>query len=214
MKSVTRFAVSACAIAGCAGAAAAATPGVETFSGSLNGWGSNPSIVTLEMGGVDGPADGFAKVLNSFETEMLIRATNSTAPDFTGSYTAAGITQISFALNELEIDEGLGIRFGFGGLGNFWVSNDTFDPEVGVWETFSIDLIESNFTEVFGGSGTFAAAMSNATRVQFRHDLGPAGIMPDLAMGDFGIDNISLIPAPGPVGVLALAGLAAVCRRR
>ena len=216
MRPMIPTAASACAVFAAASAAQAATPGVlETFQTGLNGWGSNPSIVTLQtMGGADGPSDGFAKVENTFDSELLIRASFTDTPAFTGDYSAAGITAVSFDVNELAIDDALGIRFGFGQLGNFWVSNQIFDPQADLWETFAIDLVEANFTEVFGSGGTFAQAMGNVQRIQIRHDLAPIGIMPDTAIGDFGVDNITLIPTPGASGLLALAGAAAIRRRR
>lgn len=204
----------------CAAAATqaiAATPGyVETFESGLNGWGSNPSIITHTLtNGADGPADPFAMIEGvDAPTELIIRASSSSNPDVTGNYTAAGITQISFELNELGVDDGLAIRLGFGQLGNFWVSNQTFDPSANTWETYTVDLIEANFTEVFGGAGTFSAAMSNAQRIQFRLDFDEPGIMPDVGEGDFGLDNVTLIPTPGAGGLLAIAGVALARRRR
>lgn len=212
----TLIAVSCAIIAG-ASHSYAATPGyVETFESGLNGWGSNPSIITHVLtNGADGPSDPFAKIEGvDAPTELIIRASTSTSPDVTGDFTAAGITQISFELNELGIDDGLAIRFGFGTLGNFWVSNQIFDPSANTWEQFTIDLVEANFTEVFGGLGTFGAAMSNAQRIQFRLDFDEPGIMPDVGEGDFGLDNVTLIPAPAPAGIVALGGAMMTRRRR
>jgi hypothetical protein len=198
------------------GAAHAATPGaIETFQSGLNGWGSNPALVShVPTGGADGPADGYASVASTGETEINIRIRPNDSADFTGDFTAAGITQVSFAISELAIDDGLGIRLGFGSPGNFWVSNQSFEPQVNTWETVTIDLIESNFTEVFGAGGVFSAAMSNVQRFQIRHDIGPPSMMPDISMGEFGVDNITLLPTPGPVAVLALGGALAMTRRR
>ena len=203
-----------CAVVLASATANAATPGVvETFQTGLNGWGSNPSLVTHQTaGGADGPTDGFAKVEDTGLSELLIRVTSSAAPDFTGDFLAAGITQVSFAVNELAIDDGLGIRFGFGFRGNFWVSNGVFDPQANTWDTVTIDLVELNFTQVF--SGTFDAALSNVQRIQIRHDINEPSMMPDLAMGDFGVDNITLIPTPGAAVGLTLAGVMMTVRRR
>lgn len=205
-----------CAAVVVATGASAATPGAtENFQTGLNGWGSNSSAVSLEAtGGADGPADGFARVENTQLVQLLIRASFTDTPAFTGDFTAAGITQISFAINELAIDDALSIRFGFGALGNFWVTDQAFDPQADTWETYTIDLIESNFTEVFDAGGTFAQAMGNVQRIQIRHDDAPIGIMPDSAIGDFGVDSITLIPTPGTAGLLALAGASALLRRR
>ncbi|MCB9837733.1 MAG: hypothetical protein H6813_00190 [Phycisphaeraceae bacterium] len=204
------------AVAALAGAAHAATPGfVETFQSGLNGWGSNPSLVTLvTSGGADGAADAYAAVSDTGFSELLIRRSATDGPEFSGNFLAAGITGIAFDVNELGIDDGLSIRVGFGTLGNFWVSNTSIDPQADTWETFSVQLIESNFTEVFGAGGTWNAAMSNVQRFQIRHDADPIGIMPDPSTGDFGVDNIRLIPTPGAGGLLALAGAAALRRRR
>lgn len=206
-----------CAVAAIASQASAATPGFyEDFQSGLNGWGSNPSIVThIATNGADGPSDGFAMVEGiDLPTEMIVRTSSSMNSDVTGDFIGAGITQISFALNELGVDDGLIIRFGFGQLGNFWVSNQMFDPSADTWDTFTVDLIESNFTEVFGFGGTFEAAMSNAQRVQFRLDYDEPGIMPDVGQGDFGLDSIRMIPTPGAAGLLAMGGVVAVRRRR
>lgn len=209
--------ITSCALAAAASQASAATPGfVEDFQPGLHGWGSNSSAVTHVLtGGADGPADAFARTENTDpQVQMLIRATSSGNTDVTGDYLGAGINQISFAINELGIDDGLVIRLGFGQRGNFWVSNETFDPSADTWETFTIDLVESNFTSVFGGLGTFNAALSNVQRLQFRLDPGDPSIMPEVGQGDFGVDNVTLIPTPGAAGLLALGGVLAARRRR
>jgi len=217
MPSIRSQIAISCAMIACASFSYAATPGyVETFETGLNGWGSNPSVITHVLtNGADGPSDPFAMIEGvDAPTELLIRASASTNPDVTGNYTAAGITQISFELNELGIDDGLAIRIGFGSLGNFWVSNQIFDPSANTWEQYTIDLVEANFTEVFGGLGTFDAAMSNAQRIQFRLDFDAPGIMPDVGQGDFGLDNVTLIPTPASASIVALGGAVMARRRR
>lgn len=217
MRQVKIRAVVFCVTPAIVGAASAATPGiVETFQSGLNVWGSNPSLVTHQpAGGADGPLDGFASVEDfGAATELLIRTSFTDGTDFTGDYTAAGITHVSFDVNELSIDDNLSIRFGFGSLGNFWVSNQIIDPQANTWESVTIELNPFLFTEVFGAGGTWAAAMGNVQRFQIRNDFGIAGIMPDPAQGDFGVDNIRLIPTPGPAALLAAAGIATLRRRR
>jgi len=217
MPSIRTSTIMSCAIAATAPHAIAATPGyVEDFQSGLNGWGSNPSIVThIATNGAEGAADGFAMVEGiDVPTELIVRTSASMNTDVTGDYVSAGITQVSFALNELGVDDGLALRFGFGQLGNFWVSNQIFDPAADTWETFTIDLVEANFTEVFGGVGTFESALSNVQRVQFRLDFDEPGIMPDVGQGDFGLDSVTLIPTPGAAGLLALGGIAVSRRRR
>ena len=217
MPSIRSLTAMSCAIIASASQSQAATPGyVETFESGLNGWGSNPSVITHVLtNGADGPTDPFAMIEGIDEpTELIIRASASSNSDVTGDYTGAGITQISFELNELGIDDGLAIRFGIGQVGNFWVSNQIFDPSANAWEKYTIDLVEANFTEVFGGNGTFSAVMSNVQRIQFRLDFDAPSIMPDVGEGDFGLDNITLIPTPASACIVALGGAAMVRRRR
>jgi len=199
------------ALAVSGGAAQAVQPGfVENFTSGLGGFGGgSQSYSNPGTGGVGGAGDGFLEIGNQFAGRLGGR---STASQYAGDYQADGVHAISFFLKDTGADDELGIYVGVGNRGNFWVAGG-FAPAEDVWTKYSVNLFnQAAWTQIIG-SGSFDDALANADRILFRHDLPPIFQSPDSLAGDFGVDRIRLIPAPGAAW-LALAGLAAAGRRR
>lgn len=191
---------------------------VETFNSGLAGFGG-PVSYANPLGGVDGPGDGYLAISSTFANTFAVRAI---APsDFTGDYLAAGANAVRFSILDLDSEDAVVIRVGFGIRNvNFWVSNVGFDPVFGApWQEVEVAFDDaSQWTQVigFGGPVDFDFARQNAEAFQLRADAAPGLRAPDAIVGSIGIDNISFVSIPEPSTGLfvALAGIAFLRRRR
>lgn len=189
---------------------------VETFNGGLVGFGGpvNYSILT---GGVDGPSDGFLAITSASPN---IFATRVIQPGpFTGNYRAIGANAVQFSLLDLDSEDSVVVRVGFGIRNvNFWVSNLSFDPVFGApWQEVTVSFDDaSGWTQVIGAGGAtdFELALENAETFQIRADAVADGKEPDTIAGSIGIDNVSFLAIPEPGIGLLLALLPGCFLRR
>lgn len=208
----TMFMVMACA----AGVAAMPVVGfVEDFDVDTGGFDfMRGASVTRELGGVGGASDGYLNVGTSFPDQLAARAIG--AAPYTGDWSSAGITAVSFwLLDSGATDDDVTVRVGIGDRRvNFWISNAGFTP-TGEWTRHSVGLTDaSSWTQVIGTDGDFGAALRSTDVLQFRAAAEPAGRAPDVVEGDFGVDRIALIPAASVSLTLAGGVLIASRRRR
>lgn len=197
-----------------AGAASAVTSGfVEDFNNGTGGFGFlQGASVTTQLGGVGGASDAFLHVATTTVDPLAARAID--APQYTGDYITAGVSSISFWLRDTgAADDDVIVRVAIGDQrSNFWVSNLGVAPTAS-WTQHIVDLTDASaWTQVIG-SGSFSSALASTNVLQFRAAELASGRAPDSVLGDFGVDRIALIPAPGAGALLALAPLA-VRRRR
>jgi hypothetical protein len=182
------------------------TPGFhEEFNGtSLGGFGGGAVTSNPGTGGNSGAGDGYLQVSTGPAPANL--GTMAATSDYTGDWTAAGVTQIRLWLNDVGNPDPLEIHVALGtGSTNFWQCNTGFIPPNGSWAPFTVDLTNpANFTQIIG-TGTFAAALHAVDKVLIRHDRAPYVQSPDPIAADFGIDGILLtngsvdvIPGPSP----------------
>ena len=167
----------------------------ETFADGLGGWDSGRSVVTHEAsGGVGLSDDGWMRVttLNQKSVRTLVRSSWQSQPASCGNYAERGVTAVEFSLNGLETDEGQKIHVGFGNGDWFWVSNEAFEPQPGVWTTHRVDFVASNFTRV-RGEETFEFGLSTVARLQFRHQNDGPASNAGVRVGSFGVDGVRLI---------------------
>jgi hypothetical protein len=191
---------------------------VDDFSApGTNGWISSASNTNPGTGGVGGVGDGYLNVEQSNEFNF---GTHNDGPDYAGNWTAAGITHVSFYLNDVNTDEDFSFHFLVTGDESnpsgesTWQYNTGFQPPNGSWQQYVVDLTSgANWTQT-RGSASFADVLADVADAHFRHDLPPFFTSPDPIMGDIGIDNIALVPEPSTIMLLASVGLAGMRRRR
>jgi hypothetical protein len=180
-------------------AAAGPTPGfVETWadSGDTRGWGGGSIYENPGHGGTGGATEGFLLVSTSFSSRL---GSVSFGAEYTGDWQAAGIKGIRVSLNDVNGHDALEIHFGIGTRENYWQYDESFRPPDHAWGEFAVDLTSAaGFTQI-RGPGSFEAALQNADRMHFRHDLAPFTGEPDLIQGDFGVDNLRLTDQSVPV---------------
>lgn len=197
-----------------AGTAGAQTVGfTETFNAGTAGFGGGSGSYTTPLGGADGAADGYLEVGNSFVGSL---GTRNAGANLTGDYTAASVTAIQFALSDTGADDDHNIYLGVGtAFSNFWIYNAPFTPTDGAWTTYTVPIADDgNWVQIIG-AGSLADAFSNSNRLLFRHDaIGFPAQSPEGVAGEFGLDNVTLLPTPGAAGLLAIGALGAMRRRR
>ena len=175
---------------------------IEEFPGtSIGTWGAAFTLVTNPgSGGYLGPGDGYLKLQTTMSNQFGARSFDE---QYTGNWTAAGITQVRLWLNDVGTDDPLEIHFSVGdGTANFWQYNVGFVPPLHAWGVFVVDLTSgANWTQILG-SGTFASALTTVDRIHLRHDPPPFAHVPtppDPIVADLGLDHILL--TDGLVGV-------------
>lgn len=196
-----------------AASANAATVGfTESFTSGLGGWGGGSDIYDNPgSGGVGGATDGYLEVGNVGSHQLGAR---NEGGDYVGNIPADGVTGVTFYLSELGTDDGLEIHVGIGqAFSNFWISNAGFTPPTSGWAQFSIDFSDPGQWTQTIGSGTFADALAGSDHLLFRHDSTPITQPPAFVTGDFGLDEITIVPEPASMLMLILGAGAAAGRR-
>jgi len=174
----------------------------ESFLGtSIAGWAGGTFPTNPGTGGVNGAGDGFL-LISRGPTIGNLGAYSEQAP-YLGDWMAAGITAVSLWLSDVNAPQSLEIHFSIGDPNsfpqNFWQYNPGFIPPAGRWAQFMVLLDSTQFTRTIG-TGSFAGALQNVTKIHVRHDKAPFQQTPDQIVGDFGLDDLFLI-APGAAGV-------------
>jgi hypothetical protein len=163
----------------------------------VGGWvGGTPSINPLS-GGRLGAADGYMQLVSAFAGNF---GQGCRCAEYTGDWTAAGITQMRLWLNDVGVDDFFEIHVVLGNDSqNYWQYDIGFTPPENEWAEFVVDLTDvANWTQTIG-AGSFASAISAVGNVLIRHDLPPFVQQPDATLGDLGIDSILL--TNGIVGI-------------
>jgi len=202
----------------CAPAWSATFGFVDDFSSpGTNGWASLNSNTNPGTGGVDGAGDGYLNIEQVGSPSNF--GSHNDGPNFAGDWTAAGITRVSFFLNDVNTDENFSFHFLITGAETApggetsWQYDTGFQPPNGSWQQYSVDLTSDvNWTRIRGTS-SFADVLADVADAHFRHDLAPFVTQPDQIAGDIGIDNILLTPEPGTM-VLVGGGLGLLVVRR
>lgn len=212
------------------GAAASAAPSLgftETFEGGPNGW-TNTTRTGLDHLSSGGVGDT-AYVSTAWEASSIgeqgttiFRGEQSRGASglaFTGNYLSAGVTELSLSVRH-DASEPMGVFVRFAGIANF-PGVFFFAPapiQSGVWTDVSFSIDPAN--PLFGAEGDpsewgtmFNSVFSNVANVQVVFTRMPGSELAGPVT--FGLDNVSIIPAPGAgASVLLLAGLAGARRRR
>lgn len=195
----------------------AATLGfIDDFSGpGTNGWGGGVTVSNPDTGGVDGVADGFLRLSRPGPSNLGTHSGGN--PNYQGDWIAAGITGVTFYLNDVGADEAFQIHLllsdAQGGAGTTYQHDTGFDPPNDEWQQYDVDLSDPGQWTRIRGSASFESVLQDVQVLHFRHDLAPYVELPNTIAGDVGIDNISLVPEPTTLITLALGGLPMIRRR-
>lgn len=221
-----RSALAAIAATIVAGTASAQIIGfVENFDADAAAWRNFNSASILEWVSAGGP-DGTAFARSTYNLTaasggfppVVIRAHASYSPPssggaYVGDWIAAGVTGVSFSFRH-DLPEAISLTGRFATpLNNPGASVQTsFTVEPNVWTTVFYDLTEGSPDIISLGSGTYASIFGNIGNIQLGFNVPPgyAGQNIDVR---FDIDNFRIVPAPGALALLGVAGLATRRRR-
>lgn len=214
-KNWIRTAVLGAVTLGAVSAAWAAIPGtIATFDADAQSF-TGSTIATVQIHVLSGGnLDGHLQIRKDLEPGFDIGTQNSTLPEWLGDYAASGVNGAGFDLNVFNttLDDAQlrfrrnvaenGWNFSFGNVtpnANAWESYDVaFDP------TWSDGLALANGWSQEAGAPSFADLMGSVGWVEVKVFNEGSAIV--------GVDNVRIVPEPGALGLLLLAG--AFLRRR
>lgn len=223
MTTVRVLTVATAAMSVCTLASAEIVGFEEHFVSGASNWRGATAASALEWLANDGPGAG-AYVRSSFTLSGAAAAgarqtmfcahtaLGSSGGGFAGDWVAAGVTGASFAFRH---DLGVPIRI----TGRFAPPSNTpgaiavSSQEVasGVWTTVTLDLtLRSPDLVSFEGT-RYLAVFSEIGAMEFGFNL-PQALVGQQVSGNFDFTDFWIVPAPGPLAILALAGV--VMRRR
>jgi hypothetical protein len=191
---------------------------VDDFSGpDTNGWYSFNSNTNPGTGGVGGAGDGYLLIASDVVFNF---GTHNDTANYAGDWEAAGITEVSFFLNDVNAPEEFFFHFLLSGAPpgqqeTSWQSNVGYQPPNGTWQQYFVDLTTGGADWArIRGAASFEDVLHNVDNAHFRHDLPPYNQYPDGILGDLGIDQITLLPEPTTVILFGLTSLLMRARQR
>ena len=199
---------------------------VDTFEigGDVANWaGGNPIYspppAQVADGGPTGSGDGYLEIsVSGFHLGM-----NNEAGQWSGDYFANNVSSIEMDVARIAGPSDVSLRILLFGPGGTWAST-ALAPTMTApgWQHLSFTLDNANFTYVPGsikvpdGTGLLTDTLANVTEVLIRHDSPTPtipGTHPPHITATVGIDNITAVPEPATLGLLACGGLAVLRRR-
>ncbi|MBI4578379.1 MAG: hypothetical protein HY718_01660 [Planctomycetes bacterium] len=163
---------------------------VDDFTAvGTSGWSGGTPVSNPGTGGVDGAADGYLLLDSAFPGNFGSRTLD---PNYQGDWHAAGITKVTFYLNDVGTPEDFEVHFLVHFFDTTWQYNIGFHPPAGCWRKFTVDLTNVADWTRTRGARSLHDVLSSVERVVIRHDLAPYLDFPDSIAGDLGIDKITL----------------------
>jgi hypothetical protein len=190
---------------------------VDDFQdGSLMNWAGGATLQNMQDGGPGGIADRFLQVTSHGGAGGGSRLATFNGSQWSGNYTAAGVSAIDVFLKNLGPTE-LHVRavlFDLDGTDERWTSTVAHVLAPGSnWQRLTFSLAEADVTQV-QGTGSYANLMLDVDRLMLRHQPGAPGAEGEAIAGVMGIDNVrAAVPEPA-TSVALLSGLALFARRR
>lgn len=171
---------------------------VEDFpaAGGTGSWVGGSLITNPGTGGYGGAGDGFLDVKTTTAGHL---GTVSFGSEYAGDWITAGVTQVRCWMTDLGGRGDLLVHLNVSNGIDTFQQNAGFNPPVGRWGLYVVNLVASDFTHTRGTSGTFTGVLQTEDRLHFRYDLAPYVATPDLIAGEFGLDHLLL--TNGTVGV-------------
>ena len=195
----------------------AITPGqLDRFdNGTTQNWQFGHGFPTLVSGGgPGGPADSFIKMsagTGGLALNLIIFNDNQ----WTGNYTAAGVTQIDMDLQNpstVPLTMRVVLKTGLGQTPG-WCSTTGFAlPADGAWHHASFLLDTADMTPI-NSPPPLATLLTNVGDLRILDASSPT-ITGDPVTAAFGVDNIQAVPEPATVFMCLIMSGSWLCRRR
>jgi len=204
--------------------ALASLPFVEDFASNNANWlnGASASATWLPSGGVDGgsyisytaptfKSDASGAFPGAPPLQLMFRANNSadaSGDAFVGDWLAGNVSALTLAVRH---NYGSNLNFyarlaGVGGAGASLAFDASFAVAPNTWTSLSIPIVDSNppFLSYGAPGSTFTSVFTNIQNLQFGLYVPASTDFIGLSMD---IDNVSIVPEPGAIGLSAVAGL-------
>ena len=215
-------------------AAAVTTTQLDSFSdGTAQGWEMGVASVTathmavIPDGGPAGAGDSILQVVADGTSVAGGRLTFFNQAQWSGDYLSAGITAIAMDLNNIGSSETLNLRLGINGgfrdaglnfIGGLFATSAvaTLDSGSG-WTHTVFSLLPGDLVPVSGRSGVagndVAAALGNVLELRLLNSATPDwnGLPVSATLG---VDNITAVPLPSALVLLASGVVALLAKRR
>jgi hypothetical protein len=166
------------------------------------GWGFNNGldpVFVAEHEGPNGEDDHSILMSTIFSGHPRLLVMN--VAQWTGDWTGEGIVQVSLDVrnpNAFDLSMRLGIAgpggHGQGGFGDTHVTDAIVVPDDNVWHSLTFDVLASDFTAISGNNT--AVALADVTQLRVIHNPN-VQFVGEMVEGDFYLDNIQAIAAPG-----------------
>ncbi len=170
--------------------------------GTTEGWSGGSSPTNVATGGPGGAGDRYLQI-----TAVSGNLGASVFAPWTGSYTAAGVSALSFDLNNFGPDP-VALRISVFGVATWTSTLATVLAPGSGWVTVVFGLGEADLTRT-QGRFVLARTLGNVNTLLIRHDSDPISPQGESnpVTATLGIDNVTAVPEPG-TGLLVAAGVA------
>lgn len=191
---------------------------VDDFQdGTVENWDGAAGFFQTVGGGQGGAGDLYLEVTGDGGVGAGSRIATYNQAQWSGNYLAAGVSAIevdmaNFGPTDLEMRAFL--MFGSGG--DWTTTAPLLVPADGLWRPYVFGLTAADLTHVGGAGSSLDDTLSNLPRLMLRHQSGDPGGLGEgtPVLGTLGIDNITAVPEPASLLVVAAGGLGVLRRRR
>ena len=192
------------------------TPVDDFEDGTLMNWAyADPSRLTnAATGGPAGADDNWLRLETDGVSNPGGRPVITNEDQWSGDYVAHDVLAVSADFANFGAED-LHIRFALQGAGGerYVTTAAIVLPADGVWRNLEFALEAADFTQVTGGTASFADVLLDVERIRFLSRELDAGWNGDEIATVLGVDNILNLPEPGTL-ILLGAGLALLGRAR
>ncbi|MDX2111800.1 MAG: hypothetical protein SFY80_16335 [Verrucomicrobiota bacterium] len=181
-----------------------------------NGGAGIPQPANISTGGPSGANDNFLQLTadgSSSGGKLIV----FNRDQWLGNYVGLGVTKIDVDLKNFGTTP-LTIRLAFkasaGGGSPGYVSAGFSLPVDSTWHHASFDLAQGNLTAI-GSPATYTTFFTSGLgEVRIINEALPLNLNGDTLVSQLGVDNITAIPEPNAMAMIALCGLAVLGMRR
>ena len=184
----------------------------ENFD-TLGGWTSgdpnpNPPSILADSGPLGGGDSALRVLANGGMAGGRLVTFNST--NWTGNFSSEGIVSIAMDLRNLGTSA-LSVRIAFNGPGGWWVTAAASVPAFAGWGNHTFNIQPSALTA--SGGTNAAATLAGVTEMRILHSPTPSHTGTTLSSTML-VDNVTAVPEPSALGLLAFSPLFLKRKRR